>query len=125
MLRLQPPPAANFVVSLKNDSFLSPLPFIENGEVLPKYESCFVYGETTYHYLIESEGRVGYILKKDCEKCWAKYYCGGGCNANNVKLRGSMLKPYLIGCEMEKKRVELAIAIKAFLFKKQKLSLKK
>ena len=63
----------SFVVSLKNDSFLSPLPFIENGEVLPKYESCFVYGETTYHYLIESEGRVGYILKKDCEKLKGNY----------------------------------------------------
>lgn len=74
--------------------------------------------------LKEKFSKTNLLSKKDCEKCWAKYYCGGGCNANNVKLRGDMLKPYLIGCEMEKKRVELAIAIKVFLFKKQKLSLK-
>ena len=62
-----------FVVTLKKDSSLMPLPFIEVDEVLPKYESCFVYGETSYHYLIESEGRVGYILKKDCEKLKGNY----------------------------------------------------
>lgn len=63
----------SFVVTLKKDSSISFLPFIEMGEVLPKYESCFVYGEMSYHYLVESEGRVGYILKKDCEKLKGNY----------------------------------------------------
>ena len=52
---------------------------------------------------------------KYCEKCWAKYFCGGGCPANNVKFNGGIYEPYKTACEMEKKRVECAIAIKAVL----------
>ena len=50
-----------------------------------------------------------------CGKCWAKYFCGGGCPANNEKFNGDIYTPYEIACEMEKKRVECAIAIKAVL----------
>lgn len=67
--------------------------------------------------LKEKFEEVNLLNKKDCLKCWAKYYCGGGCNANNFKYAGDVLKPYLISCEMEKKRVECAIAIKAVLEK--------
>ena len=52
------------------------------------------------------------ISNKYCEVCWAKYFCGGGCPANNAKFNGDIYKPYEIACEMEKKRVECAIAIK-------------
>ena len=51
-----------------------------------------------------------------CEKCWAKYFCGGGCPANNVNFNGGIQEPYEIACEMEKKRVECALAVKAALF---------
>ena len=31
----------------------------------------------------------------ECEKCWAKYFCGGGCAANNYKFaHGSPYKLY-------------------------------
>jgi len=50
-----------------------------------------------------------------CKKCWAKYFCGGGCPANNEKFSGGIYTPYETACEMEKKRVECAIAIKAVL----------
>ena len=53
---------------------------------------------------------------ESCKKCWAKYFCGGGCAANNANMNGSICSPYEIACEMEKKRVECAIAIKAALF---------
>ena len=53
--------------------------------------------------------------KRDCQKCWAKFYCSGGCNANNFIYRGDILKPYEIACEMERKRVECAVMIKAAL----------
>ncbi len=53
--------------------------------------------------------------KIDCEDCWAKFYCSGGCNANNQQYQGDILKPHSIACEMEKKRVECAIMIKAAL----------
>ena len=52
------------------------------------------------------------ISNEQCQKCWAKYFCGGGCPANNVKFNGNIYAPYETACEMEKKRVECAIAIK-------------
>jgi len=51
--------------------------------------------------------------KPECKVCWAKYYCSGGCNANNYTYRGDVLSPHILSCEMEKKRLECAIALKA------------
>ena len=51
--------------------------------------------------------------KDDCRKCWAKFYCSGGCNANNFIYNGDIHSPYKISCEIEKKRLECAIMIKA------------
>lgn len=49
--------------------------------------------------------------KPDCMLCPAKYYCSGGCCANNTHFVGDMSKPYNISCEMMKKRFELSLAI--------------
>lgn len=54
------------------------------------------------------------FTKQGCSECWAKYYCSGGCAANAYHATGSIRKPYKIGCETEKKRIETAIAIKIF-----------
>ena len=51
--------------------------------------------------------------KEDCADCWARFYCSGGCAANAINMNGDINKPYRMACEMEKKRVECAIAIKA------------
>jgi uncharacterized protein len=53
--------------------------------------------------------------KPACGACFAKFYCGGGCHANAQQANGDILTPYAIGCELEKKRVECAIGIKASL----------
>lgn len=53
--------------------------------------------------------------KEDCKNCWAKFYCSGGCNANNKQYCGDILKPHKLSCELEKKRLECAIMIKAAL----------
>ena len=53
--------------------------------------------------------------KPKCQKCWAKFYCSGGCNANNLEYAGDIFSPYELGCKMEKKRLEVAIMIKAAL----------
>ncbi len=53
------------------------------------------------------------FTKPECSKCWAKFYCSGGCPANGYHLAGSISKPYKLGCEMIKKRLECAIMIKA------------
>ena len=52
---------------------------------------------------------------EECRKCWAKFYCGGGCAANNYSFNKDINKPYKIGCELEKKRVECALWIKSQL----------
>ena len=51
--------------------------------------------------------------KPECRKCWARFYCSGGCNANNYLYMGDIKSSYKVGCEIEKKRVECAIALKA------------
>lgn len=51
--------------------------------------------------------------KHDCKNCWAKFYCSGGCNANSWQYEGDILKSHKISCELEKKRLECAIMIKA------------
>lgn len=50
--------------------------------------------------------------KEDCKACWAKFYCSGGCHANNIRYGGGIEKPHSLSCEMEKKRIECAIAMK-------------
>ena len=54
-------------------------------------------------------------MKEDCKKCWAKFYCSGGCPANSYQFHGDILNTYGIGCELEKKRVEVALMIQAKL----------
>jgi uncharacterized protein len=55
--------------------------------------------------------------KEECRKCWAKFYCSGGCHANALNINGDIMKPYVFGCELERKRVKCAIGIKAELYK--------
>lgn len=52
--------------------------------------------------------------KPDCKECWAKFYCSGGCSANNLFYAGSLKKPYKISCDMMKKRLECAIMLRVF-----------
>lgn len=51
--------------------------------------------------------------KTECRTCWAKFYCSGGCAANSWKFNRDIKKPYKVGCELEKKRIECALWIKA------------
>jgi len=53
--------------------------------------------------------------KEKCRNCFAKFYCSGGCAANAYKFHGSINDAYDIGCELQRKRVECAIMIKAAL----------
>lgn len=51
--------------------------------------------------------------KEKCRECFARFYCSGGCAANSYNFHGDIHSAYSIGCEMEKKRVECAIMLKA------------
>ena len=59
--------------------------------------------------------------KEECNRCWAKFYCSGGCNANNFQFEGDILRPYTIACELEKKRLECAIMLQAALKEEEKV----
>ena len=51
--------------------------------------------------------------RKDCENCWAKLYCSGGCAANAYHATGTIKGIYEDGCELFRKRIECAIMMKA------------
>ena len=51
--------------------------------------------------------------KDKCRDCFARFYCSGGCAANSFKFHGTINDAYDIGCELQKKRVECAIMLKA------------
>ncbi len=51
--------------------------------------------------------------KEKCKKCYAKFYCSGGCAANSYNFHGNINDAYDVGCELQRKRIECAIMIKA------------
>ncbi len=58
--------------------------------------------------------------KEKCRDCFAKFYCSGGCAANAYNFSGSINGAYDLGCELQRKRVECAIMIKAALADEEK-----
>lgn len=70
---------------------------ITNTEIQNEFKLCNVYA------------------KEKCKNCFARFYCSGGCAANSYQFHGSITNAYDIGCELERKRVECAIMIKAAL----------
>ncbi len=68
---------------------------IVNTDICNEFKCCNVYA------------------KDKCKKCFAKFYCSGGCAANAYNFSGDINGAYDIGCELQRKRVECAIMIKA------------
>ncbi len=68
---------------------------IQNTDLRDEFKCCNVYA------------------KEKCRNCFAKFYCSGGCAANSYNFHGSINDAYDIGCELQRKRVECAIMIKA------------
>ena len=66
---------------------------ITKPEVAQKFGECNVYS------------------KEKCKDCFAKFYCSGGCAANAYKFHGNINDAYDIGCDLQRKRVECAIAV--------------
>ncbi len=70
---------------------------ITRPEIADEFRGCSVYS------------------KEKCRSCFAKFYCSGGCMANAYNFHGTIHEAYDIGCEMQRKRVECAIMMKAAL----------
>lgn len=94
-----------------------------SGDIYPCHqfvgEKKFLMGNINYETLSLPKDIINFFksanifTKKACAKCWARYYCSGGCHSNAIKFNGDINTPYEIGCEMQKKRLECAIMIKA------------
>lgn len=50
--------------------------------------------------------------RPECQDCWARLYCSGGCAANAYHASGSINGIYEYGCRLFKKRVECAVMMK-------------
>ena len=68
---------------------------IKNTEIRDEFKCCNVYA------------------KEKCRNCFARFYCSGGCAANSYNFHGTITDAYDLGCELQKKRIECAIMIKA------------
>lgn len=53
------------------------------------------------------------LSKEKCRDCWARFYCSGGCLANADAFNHDITKPFDTECQMERKRLECAMAIYA------------
>ena len=51
--------------------------------------------------------------RPDCDNCWARLYCSGGCAANALHATGDIHGTYEYGCRVFRKRIECALMIKA------------
>jgi uncharacterized protein len=51
--------------------------------------------------------------REKCRNCFAKFYCSGGCAANAYNFHGKITDVYEVGCELQRKRIECAIMLKA------------
>lgn len=51
------------------------------------------------------------LNKPACQKCWAKFFCSGGCAANAQTFSGNIYTPHNLECELGRKRLEYAIAL--------------
>ena len=80
-----------------------------------KSEFCLgnVFDGVIDHSIGERLTAANVFSKPECGDCWAKYFCSGGCHANNYNHNSDLLKPYQLGCQMQKKRLEMALWLKA------------
>lgn len=63
--------------------------------------------------ITETFTQVNIMTKPECTQCWARFYCSGGCYANSHAFSGDIAGNYEIGCALQKKRIECALAVSA------------
>lgn len=69
--------------------------------------------EGTFNNDIKKEFAGCHVYSKPaCQECWARFYCSGGCNANNFVFNGDIHKAYELSCKIQRKRIECAILMK-------------
>ncbi|MGE5473995.1 MAG: thioether cross-link-forming SCIFF peptide maturase [Ignavibacteriales bacterium] len=102
------------------DEYLAVTP---EGEIYPCHQFVgnekFLIGNVNDGILKEEIREVfkgsNIFTKEKCKECWCKFYCSGGCAANAWMYNKDVNIPYELGCELQKKRVECALVVKAAL----------
>lgn len=98
------------------------LAVVPNGDIYPCHQFVgregYVIGnvyEGLKNFKVMRDFRMNHVFSKpECVDCWAKFFCSGGCHANNEAFAGDIHKPFHITCEIQKKRVECAMMIQAY-----------
>lgn len=98
------------------------LAVVPNGDIYPCHQFVgregYVIGnvyEGLKNFKMMRDFRMNHVFSKpECVDCWAKFFCSGGCHANNEAFAGDIHKPFHITCEIQKKRVECAMMIQAY-----------
>ncbi len=78
-----------------------------------EYKLGNVYDNTFDMDISRKFAGLNIYTRPDCKNCWARFYCSGGCSASNLEVNGDMMIPNRFGCDMQRKRLECAIAMKA------------
>lgn len=92
-----------------------------NGDLYPchqfagyeQFKLGNVFTGITKREIVDTFREITVYTKKKCRNCWAKFYCSGGCAANAWSFRKDLFDVYEIGCELERKRIECALWLKA------------
>lgn len=77
-----------------------------------KYSMGNIYDGVTNTAVREKFASCNAYTRPGCADCWAKLYCAGGCAANAYHATGDISGVYEYGCDLFKKRIECALAVK-------------
>ncbi len=88
-----------------------------NGDIYPCHQfvghSDFIMGNINERYFDQKAknqfAKNNLTNKPECRQCWARFYCGGGCHANNYFSNGDLQSPATVTCTMHRTRIEQAI----------------
>ena len=78
-----------------------------------KYSMGNIWDGVTNTELRDKFSRCNVYARPQCDDCWAKLYCSGGCAANAYHSQGDITGIYEYGCRLFRKRMECAIMMKA------------
>lgn len=88
------------------------------GDLYPCHQ---LVGESGFLMGNVADGELNFAIKemfsgcqvhdKQCIRCWARYYCGGGCLAQAYLQNGDLHKPHEVSCEMHRTRVEASVIL--------------
>lgn len=80
-----------------------------------KYKMGSLYGDQANELnmgLVQDFRAAHIYAKPKCRECWARFACSGGCHAANTAFTGSLTEVYELGCELQQKRLEVALYLK-------------